>query len=90
MLGSKKRIAEVGDMIIQHDPMGDQRPGITTAKWVSYTGIVHKVTRNKWGHETVFIHWPNGKPPRYREDYGYPSMNIHNLRRCFDVIKGKK
>ena len=75
----KQRTAEIGDMIIQRDPMGG-----------SYTGIVHKITRNKWGHETVFLHWSNGEPPRYREDYGYPSMNIHNLYREFDIIKGNK
>ena len=89
MMGSKERTAEVGDMIIQHVGNGDESPTFGRVRVKSYTGIVHKITRNKWSHETVFIHWSNGRPPRYYEEHGYPSMNIHNLRKDFDIIKGK-
>jgi len=90
MIGSKERIAEVGDLIIQYVGNGDESPTYWGGRVKSYTGVVHKITSNKWGHETVFITWSNGKPPRYYEVDGYPSMNIHNLRKDFDIIKGKK
>jgi|TARA_R110000824_G_scaffold155925_2_gene328742 hypothetical protein len=85
----KERTAEVGDMILQHVGNGDESPTFGRARVRSYTGIVHKITRNKWNHETVFIHWSNGRPPRYYEEHGYPSMNVHNLRKDFDIIKAK-
>lgn len=90
MLGSKERTAEVGDLIIQYVGNGDESPTYGGARVKSYTGVVHKITRNKWNHETVFVTWSNGRPPRYYEEHGYPSMNIHNLRKDFDIIKGKK
>jgi hypothetical protein len=84
----KERTAEVGDLIIQYVGNGDESPyRMPLARVQSYTGIVHKITRNKWDHETVFITWSNGRPPRYYEEHGYPSMNIHNLRKDFDIIK---
>tara|TARA_R110000824_G_scaffold51047_2_gene142759 strand:- start:8740 stop:9024 length:285 start_codon:yes stop_codon:yes gene_type:complete len=83
----KERTAEVGDMIIQHVGNGDESPTFGNVRVKSYAGIVHKITRNKWSHETVFIVWSNGRPPRYYEEHGYPSMNIHNLRKDFDIIK---
>lgn len=76
-------------MIIQHVGNGNE-PAHTVARTRSYTGIVHKITRNKWNHETVFITWTNGRPPRYYEEHGYPSMNVHNLRKDFDIIKANK
>ena len=85
----KERTAEIGDMIIQHVGNGDESPTYGGGRVKSYTGVVHKITRNKWNHETVFITWSNGRPPRYYEEHGYPSMNIHNLRKDFDIIKGK-
>jgi len=84
----KERTAEVGDMIIQHVGNGDADPK-RGATMRSYIGVVHKITQDKWRHETVFIHWSNGRPPRYYEEHGYPSMNVHNLRRDFDIIKAK-
>ena len=72
-----KRHAEVGDLIIQKDLQAGEQ-------WL---GLVHNITRNKWGHEKVFIHWMGGAPPSYPERHGLSSMNIHNLRPEFDVVK---
>ena len=85
----KERTAEVGDMIVQHVGNGDEIMTYGGGRVKSYTGVVHKITRNKWNHESVFITWSNGRPPRYYEEHGYASMNIHNLRKDFDIIKGK-
>ena len=77
MAPEKGRHAEVGDLIIQKHPR-------TGEQWL---GLVHNITRNKWDHETVFIHWMADTPPNYQEKHGLSSMNIHNLRPEFDVVK---
>jgi hypothetical protein len=81
----KERTAEVGDLIIQYVGKAFRNSEPTH----TYIGIVDVITSNKWGHETVYIHWNNSRPPNYHDQHGYASMNIHNLRRDFDIIKGK-
>tara|TARA_A100001515_G_C4483865_1_gene180990 strand:- start:123 stop:347 length:225 start_codon:yes stop_codon:yes gene_type:complete len=64
----------VGDLIVQKS---DGR---------EYFGCVYNKTKDKYGHETVYIAWSQ-TPPDYQPEYGYSATNIHNLRKTFDVIK---
>jgi hypothetical protein len=74
------RMPCIGDLIVHKDP----KTGITQR-----VGLVHRIDIGPWGHGTTFIEWSGDDPQqRHRRDYGYPSCNIFNLRREFDVIRG--
>jgi hypothetical protein len=79
---SDLRSAAVGDMII-HTPR--QPPTQTEEKFI---GVVYRIERDEWGHKTAFIAW-TPEHPYYRIGSGMPCVNIHNLRREYEVVKGK-
>jgi hypothetical protein len=83
------RNAAVGDMII-HTPRtrGQKHFGVVNDDYGKWIGIVHEVTRDKWGHKTAFITWTQ-KHPYYQEEHGESCVNIHNLHREYEVIKRK-
>ena len=83
MLMSSDRNPAVGDMII-HVP----RVYATSLTEKKFVGIVHRVERDKWGHGTAFITWTR-KHPYYNEERGEACVNIHNLRREYEVVKKK-
>jgi len=68
----------VGDLIVNKDP-GTGSP--------RRFGLVHKIVKGKHGGSSVFIEWADGESYQTREEWGYPSCNIFNLRREFDVIR---
>ena len=77
-MSSGSRLPRIGDVIVETE--------IKTGK--EYYGIVHDITRDKWGHGTAFITWaPDPSPLNYHEKYGYSSVAIHNLRTEFRVIR---
>ena len=77
------RNAAVGDLII-HMP----RVYATSLTEKKFVGIVHRIERDEWGHKTAFIAW-TPEHPYYRIGSGMPCVNIHNLRREYEVVKGK-
>ena len=74
------RMPCIGDLIVNKDP--------DTGKARRF-GLVHKIEKDKHGGSHVFIEWADGKGerPGWPVDQGYPSCNIFNLRREFDVIR---
>jgi len=74
------RMPCIGDLIVNKDP--------DTGKARRF-GLVHKIEKDKHGGSHVFIEWADGKGEEqgWRVDSGYPSCNIFNLRREFDVIR---
>ena len=82
---SSDRNAAVGDMII-HTPRVRVNNNVDEPN--NWIGIVHKITRDKWGHGTAFITWSQ-KSPYYHEEWGVSCVNIHNLPREYEVIKKK-
>jgi len=70
----KNRWAEVGDLIFH------------TTGGVRHAGVVYAVLHNRYNHGTVFINWVT-EPSQYNPRAGYSSVNIHNLRREFELIK---
>ena len=76
-----RRMPRIGDLIVYKNPdTGEARR----------FGLVHRIEKDKHGHESVFIEWADGEGEEHswRDDRGYPSSNIHNMRREFDVIRG--
>jgi len=82
---SDLRSAAVGDMIIHTPRVRGNNNVDEPNNWI---GIVHKITRDKWGHGTAFITWSQ-KHPYYQEEHGESCVNIHNLHREYEVIKRK-
>jgi hypothetical protein len=74
------RNPRVGDLIIRK-----HKPDYSECE--SPIGLVTKLEHNKWGHTSVFIHWQDTAPRDYYPKHGYASVNIHNLRSYFDVIR---
>ena len=85
MLMNNDRNASVGDMIIHTPRVRGNNNVDEPNKWI---GIVHRIESNKYGHKTAFITWSQ-KHPYYQEEYGESCVNIHNLRREYEVIKRK-
>ena len=85
MIFSDDRDVAVGDMIIHTPRVRGNNSADEPNKWV---GIVHHIGRDKWGHETAFITWTR-KHPYYNEERGESCVNVHNLRREYEVIKRK-
>ncbi len=77
-----QRMPRVGDLIVNKDP-GTGSP--------RRFGLVHKIEKDKHGGSYVFIEWADGESYQtyasWQADRGYPSCNIFNLRREFDVIR---
>ena len=75
------RMPKLADMIIEVCPDTGSR----------YTGLVHEIQLDTWGHQRcVLITWFGDVPQNYREEYGYAGVNIHNIRDRYEVIrKGK-
>ena len=74
------RMPRIGDLIVNKDP--------DTGKARRF-GLVHKIEKDKHSGSHIFIEWADGKGdrPGWPADEGYPSCNIFNLRREFDVIR---
>jgi len=75
-----RRMPRIGDLIVHKNPRtGEARR----------FGLVHKIKKDKHGHESVFIEWTDGlgEDSTWREDHGYSSSNIHNLRKEWVVIR---
>jgi len=75
---SNCRHVDVGDMVV------------TKKENIRHVGVVHKIVRNKWGHKTAFLTWTPKAPPHYSNHHGMAGVNIHNLRRDYDVFKKNK
>ena len=67
----------IGDMIIEHHPETDN-------KWI---GIVVGDITMKLHQDRIQIGWISGCPPNYKDEFGYNTTNIHNLRERFEIHK---
>ncbi len=88
-MSERRRTPEVGDLVIQKY---DETPSLVGESSNDYVGIVFKTWRQGYRAEVknVYICWQGDGPPYYREYYGIPEMNVHNLDRKYLVIKADK
>lgn len=51
-------------------------------------GVVDRVEYDRFIHGNhVHVHWQSRSPSHYSHKYGFASINIHNMRHEFKVIR---